>query len=79
MCDLLSHEFNDWIKFTSELEVEHSFVEGGEESGEVELEQAYLDFLLSEKFNVRAGVLLMPIGIINHGQDGLKTRRVYRL
>ena len=61
----LSHEFNDWIKFTSELEVEHSFVEGGEESGEVELEQAYLDFLLNEKFNVRAGVLLMPIGITN--------------
>jgi hypothetical protein len=61
----LSHEFNDWIKFTSELEVEHAFIEGGEDSGEVELEQAYLDFLLHEKFNVRAGVLLMPIGIIN--------------
>jgi Phosphate-selective porin O and P len=61
----LDHEINDWIKFTSELEVEHAFVEGGEDSGEVELEQAYLDFSLHKNFNVRAGVLLMPIGIIN--------------
>jgi len=65
----LDHEINDWIKFTSELEVEHAFVEGGKESGEVELEQAYLDFSLHEKFNVRAGVLLMPIGIINQNHE----------
>lgn len=61
----LDHEINDWIKFYSELEVEHALVEGGKESGEIELEQAYLDFSLSEIFNVRAGVLLVPIGIIN--------------
>lgn len=27
----LEHEINGWIKFTSELEVEHAFIEGGEE------------------------------------------------
>ena len=40
---LFGHSFSDRIKFWSELELEHSLVEGGEESGEVALEQAYLD------------------------------------
>jgi hypothetical protein len=36
------HKFNDRLRFYSELEVEHALVEGGEESGAVELEQAYI-------------------------------------
>jgi len=66
---LVTHSFSDRIRFVSELEVEHAFVEGGEEGGELELEQAYLDFLLSRGFNVRAGMLLMPIGIINERHE----------
>jgi hypothetical protein len=66
---LVTHNFNDRIRFVSELELEHAFVEGGEESGEVELEQAYVDFLLSRSFNVRAGMILMPIGIINERHE----------
>jgi hypothetical protein len=66
---LITHEFSDRIRFISELELEHGFVEGGEESGELELEQAYLDFLLSRSFNVRAGMLLMPVGIINERHE----------
>ena len=54
---------------SSELELEHAFVEGLEEAGELELEQAYLDFLLSRGFNVRAGMLLMPVGIINERHE----------
>src|SRR5262249_10797887 len=42
---------------------------GLEESGEIELEQAYVDFMLSRGFNVRAGMLLMPIGIINERHE----------
>src|SRR5204862_937063 len=52
---LFGHSFSDRIKFWSELEVEHALVEGGEESGEVALEQAYLDFLIKPAFNFRAG------------------------
>ncbi len=44
-------------------------VEGLEEKGELELEQAYLDFLLKRSFNVRAGMMLMPIGIINERHE----------
>lgn len=62
---LFSHQLSDWIQFYSEVEIEHAFIEGGEESGEVELEQAYVDFLTGEHLNYRAGVFLTPVGIIN--------------
>ena len=66
---LVTHRFSDRIRFVSELELEHAFVEGLEEAGELELEQAYLDFLLSRAFNVRAGILLIPVGIINERHE----------
>jgi hypothetical protein len=66
---LVTHRFSDRIRFVGELEVEHAFAEGLEEGGEVELEQAYIDFLFSRSFNVRAGMLLMPIGIINQRHE----------
>ena len=66
---LVTHQFSDRIRFVGELELEHAFVEGLEDAGELELEQAYLDFLLSRAFNVRAGMLLMPVGIINERHE----------
>lgn len=66
---LFGHSFSDRIKFWSELEVEHALVEGGEQSGEVALEQAYLDFLITPKFNLRAGMLLTPVGIVNERHE----------
>lgn len=66
---LFGHSFSDRIKFWSELELEHSFVEGGEPGGEVALEQAYLDFLIKPYFNLRAGMLLTPVGILNERHE----------
>ena len=66
---LVTHRFSDRIRFVSELELEHALVEGLEEAGELELEQAYVDFLLSRRFNLRAGMLLMPVGIINERHE----------
>ena len=66
---LVTHSFSERIRFVGELEVEHALVEGLEEKGELEVEQAYVDFLLSRSFNVRAGMLLMPIGIINERHE----------
>jgi hypothetical protein len=63
------HTFSERIKFWSELEVEHALVEGREEKGELELEQAYLDFLIKPWFNLRAGMLLTPIGIMNERHE----------
>jgi hypothetical protein len=66
---LVTHRFSDRIRFVGELEVEHAFTEGLEAGGEVELEQAYIDFLFSRSFNIRAGMILMPVGIINQRHE----------
>jgi hypothetical protein len=66
---LFNHSFTDRLRFIGELEVEHGFVEGLEESGELELEQAYLDFRVNAAFNLRAGMLLAPVGIINERHE----------
>ena len=66
---LFSHRFSERIRFTGELELEHALVEGLEEAGELELEQAYVDFLITRGFNVRAGMMLVPIGIINERHE----------
>jgi hypothetical protein len=65
----LAHTFSERIAFRSELEVEDAKVEGGEEGGEVALEQLYLDYTLSPAATIRAGLVLPPIGIINETHE----------
>jgi len=61
------YKFNDWILFNSEIEFEHASTAAtkSSSSGEVSVEFAYLDFLLSEYANARAGVVLIPMGFLN--------------
>jgi len=59
------HKFNDKISFFSELEVEDAKVSGGEEGGEVAIEQAYLKFNLNANQYIVAGLFLPRIGILN--------------
>ena len=66
---LFGHSFSNRIQFWSELEIEHALVAGAEESGELELEQAYLDFLIKPWFNLRSGVMLTPMGLINERHE----------
>jgi hypothetical protein len=66
---LFGHSFNERIQFWSELELEHVLVEGGEESGELELEQAYLDFRIKPWLNIRSGIMLAPVGLINERHE----------
>ena len=66
---LFAHQFSDRVRFVGELELEHAVVEGLEEGGELELEQAYVDFLAKPSLNFRAGMLLVPIGIINERHE----------
>lgn len=64
------HRFNDWISFKSELEVEHALVSGdGTSKGKVELEQAYLDFNINPHFNVKTGIFLIPMGMLNETHE----------
>ena len=59
----MGYDFADWITFHSETELEHAFV--SDDDGEISIEQAYIDFLIDDDFNIRAGRILTPIGIIN--------------
>jgi hypothetical protein len=67
----LGHEFNDNVRFYSELEVEHGLVAdtGGSTPGEVELEQAYVEIDLNDRMHSRAGVFLLPVGILNETHE----------
>jgi len=65
----LAHTFNDQIAFRSELEVEHAKLEGAQPGGEVALEQAYLDYRVSDALTVRSGLVLPPVGIINETHE----------
>lgn len=66
----LGHEFSDRLRFFSELEVEHALVAGdGSSDGEVELEQAWLELDLNTNHHLRAGLDVLPLGIINHTHE----------
>ena len=62
------HEFTDRIRFFSELEIEHSLAGDGA-PGEVELEQAYIDFTLTDTVSAKAGLFLLPVGILNETHE----------
>lgn len=64
----VGHEFSDRIRFFSELELEHSIV-GEDAAGEVELEQAYLEFALNDTTSARGGLFLLPLGILNETHE----------
>lgn len=54
---LLGYQFNERTQFISEIEYEHV--------SEVYIEQAFLQYRLFKGVNLRAGLLLAPMGIIN--------------
>lgn len=57
------HSFSEEWSFKSEVELEHNFVQGGQ--GELELEQAYINYHHASYFGVQAGVILPSVGLIN--------------
>lgn len=60
------YKFNDRILMNTELEFEHAGIKNvGGRQPEVYVEFSYLDFLLTKPFNLRAGLMLMPVGLIN--------------
>lgn len=64
----VNHEFNDDIRFFSEFEIEHALAGDGK-GGEVEVEQAYVQFDLNDNMTANAGVFLIPVGIINETHE----------
>jgi len=61
-------EVHDRLRFYSEYEIEH----GGPDAsgdGEAKVEQAWLDYLITDAINIRAGALLIPFGRYNLYHD----------
>jgi hypothetical protein len=56
------YKFTDSILFNSEIEFEHGTTDKG---GSVSVEFAALDFFLDPMVNIRAGLVLSPMGFIN--------------
>ena len=56
------YKFNDRLVLNSEVEFEHGSTSG---SGSASVEFLTVDFLLEEEFNIRAGLLLLPMGFLN--------------
>jgi hypothetical protein len=70
------HEFRDDLRFFSEFELEHALVKDIGDStttengpGEVELEQAYIQYDFNETTQITSGLFLMPIGILNETHE----------
>jgi len=58
------HRFDDRLSFNSELEIEHA-IASADDHGEIEMEQAYLNYRFSDAVNVKGGLFLIPLGILN--------------
>jgi len=64
------HQFTDNLRFFSEFELEHGFVSGDDDSpGEVELEQAYIEWDYTQNHSVQFGQFLVPVGIMNETHE----------
>jgi phosphate-selective porin len=57
------HEFTDKLRFFSEFELEHALAGDGK-NGEIELEQAYIEYDIRDNLQTRGGLFLMPVGIL---------------
>ena len=57
MIIFMGYKFNDRVQFVTEVEMEHV--------KELYVEQAFLNYRVSNPVNIRAGLMLVPMGIIN--------------
>jgi len=62
------HQFTDDLRFFSEFEIEHSLAGEGK-NGEVEVEQAYIEYDINDQHRVAGGVFLLPVGILNETHE----------
>jgi len=64
----LGYDFTDRIRLRSEIELEHA-IAGEDQNGEIELEQAYLEFDLNDRTQAKGGLFLVPVGILNETHE----------
>jgi hypothetical protein len=62
------HAFTENLSFYSELELEHALAGEGA-PGEIELEQAFVQWDFSPSHRIRAGMMLVPVGFLNETHE----------
>ncbi|MDE2592690.1 MAG: hypothetical protein KGL57_00520 [Burkholderiales bacterium] len=62
------HRFDSQTKLVTELEVEHA-VSSSSGKGEVAVEQAYIERQLNANWAARAGLFVMPMGLLNENHE----------
>ncbi len=60
----LGFKFDDHFLLNTEIEFEEAVV-ASDKNGEAEVEFAYIDYMHSRAFNARAGLVLIPMGLVN--------------
>ena len=64
----LGYKFDDHFLLNTEFEYANAVV-GPDKGGEAEVEFAYLDYMHSRPFNARAGLVLIPMGLVNEQHE----------
>jgi hypothetical protein len=62
------HRFDENTRFMSEFEFEHA-VTSADDPGEVEVEQFSIDHRLARNTNLKAGLFLIPAGLLNESHE----------
>ncbi|MCU6434386.1 OprO/OprP family phosphate-selective porin [Undibacterium sp. Jales W-56] len=60
----ITHRFDEKTKMVAEFEWEHAIASSGDK-GETEVEQLYVEHELNNNLRAKAGLFLMPVGLLN--------------
>ena len=64
----IGYRLDDRTNFNSEFEVEHA-VASASDAGEFEVEQFYIDHQFTDSISAKAGLFLMPVGLLNEHHE----------
>jgi hypothetical protein len=64
----LGYKFDRHFVLNTEIEYENAVV-ASDKGGEAEVEFAYIDYMNSRPFNARAGLMLIPMGLVNEQHE----------
>lgn len=73
----VGYQFDERTHFVSELELEHA-VSSADDPGEIEVEQAYIDHRLTDGVYAKAGLFLIPSGLLNENHEPTRYYGVFR-
>lgn len=73
----LEYQFDEKTHLNTELEVEHA-VSSSSDPGEIEVEQAYIDHEIHDGVYAKAGLFLIPVGLLNENHEPTRYYGVFR-